>query len=542
MDPARQVVTALRTPVRDLHPPRCRQARRLTTDPKQETDQVRTVWVWGDQLNRDLAHLRGSDPAATRVLLVISDAKLTERRWHVQKLHLVVSAMRHFAAELEQAGYQVDLRRAATMRAGLEAHVTEHAPTAIRAMEPASLGGSRLLARLAEDHGIEVVDNDHFLCHWREFDAWADTRKQLRLEDFYRWRRRETGYLMDGDEPAGGRWNFDHDNREPPTDGLAASAPAPVTSTLDEVDEDTLTWLPGGADAPFGAPPDGTWATTRRRALARLRRFVDQALPAFGDHQDAIVGGAWSLNHSLLSHALNLGLLHPREVCDAVETAYRDGRVPINAAEGFLRQVLGWREYLWGVYRRWMPDYASANVFGADLDVPPAFTGEAATDMACVADTVAAIHDHAYAHHIQRLMVLANLATSAGVDPAKLTDWMHASFIDGYDWVMVPNVVGMGTFADGGRMSTKPYVSGGAYLDRMSDLCDGCAYDRKRRVGDDACPFTTLYWDFLDRNRDQLSGNHRLARPYHTLDRLKDVEEVRARASEVRRRLAAGEL
>jgi deoxyribodipyrimidine photolyase-related protein len=497
---------------------------------------MRTVWIWGDQLNVDLAHLRGSSPTDTRVLLVVSTAKLTERRWHVQKAHLVVSAIRHFAAELEQRGYEVDLRRADSMRAGFDAHVVEHSPTAVRAMEPASLPGRRLL----DDLDVEVVDNDHFLCHWSRFDAWAGDRERLRMEDFYRWRRRETGILMDGEEPVGGRWNYDQDNREPPTADLAAAAPRPVRSELDELDHDTLAhWLPDGLP---GAPPDGTWATTRRRALARLRHFVDEALPAFGTHQDAMVTGAWSLHHALLSHALNLGLLHPREVLEAVEAAYHDGRAPLNAVEGFIRQILGWREFVWGVYHRWMPGWLDANHLGADLPVPPAFTGAAGTDMACVADTVRSLHEHAYAHHIQRLMVLANLATSAGVDPRAFTDWMHGAFIDAYEWVMVPNVLGMGTFADGGRMSTKPYVSGGAYLDRMSDHCAGCRFDPKQRTGEDACPFTTLYWDVLDRNRDRLAGNHRLNRPYATLGKLRDLEEVRARATEVRRRLADGQL
>ena len=497
---------------------------------------MRTVWVWGDQLNIELAHLRGSTPEDTRVLMVVSTAKLTERRWHVQKAHLVVSAMRHFAAELEGRGYEVDLRRAESLRAGFEAHLAEHAPAEVRAMEPASLPGRRLL----DDLDVEVVDNDHFLCHWRDFGDWAGDRERVKMEDFYRWRRRETGVLMDGEEPVGGRWNYDHDNRQPPTDDLAAGAPRPVRSELDELDRDTLEhWLPDGL---YGAPPDGTWATTRRRALARLRHFVDHALPGFGDHQDAMVTGAWSLNHSLLSHALNLGLLHPREVIEAAEAAYHDGRAPINAVEGFIRQILGWREFIWGVYHRWMPGWLEENHLAAELAVPPAFTGEADTDMACVADTVGAIHDHAYAHHIQRLMVLANLATSAGVDPKALTAWMQGAFIDAYEWVMVPNVIGMGTFADGGRMSTKPYVSGGAYIDRMSDHCSGCRYDRSKRSGEDACPFTTLYWDVLDRNREVLAGNHRMGRQYHTLDRLTDLDELRERAVQVRALLGRGEL
>jgi deoxyribodipyrimidine photolyase-related protein len=498
---------------------------------------VRTVWVWGDQLNRDLAHLRGSTPDDTRVLLVVSEAKLRERRWHVQKAHLVVSAVRHFAAELEAAGYEVDLRRAPTMRAGFERHVDDHAPEQVRAMEPASLPGTRLLERL----DVEVVDNDHFLCHWREFDRWAGDAERLRMEDFYRWRRRVTGVLMDGDDaPAGGRWNHDRDNRRPPDASLRSTARAPVTSELDDLDRDSLAWLPDGLP---GAPPDGTWATTRRRALVRLRRFVAEGLPRFGDHQDAMVAGAWSLHHSLLSHALNLGLLHPREVVEAAEEAYRAGDAAINAVEGFVRQIVGWREFVWNTYRRWMPGWTDVDHLRTDLPVPPAFTGEAETEMRCVADTVGSIHDHAYAHHIQRLMVLANLATSAGVDPRALTDWMHGAFIDAYEWVMVPNVHGMGTFADGGRMSSKPYVSAGAYIDRMSDgYCRDCRYDRTARTGDDACPFTTLYWDLLDRRRDQLAGNHRLARPYANLARLSDLDEVRTRAAEVRRRLTDGTL
>jgi len=501
---------------------------------------LETVWVWGDQLDRRLAHLRDRDPGRTRVLLVVSDRKLGERRWHRQKVHLVVTAMRRFADRLTTEGFAVDLRRAPSMRAGLQAHVDAFDPGAVTAMEPASRTGTRTLA----DLGVTMVDNDHFLCHWNEFAAFRAGRGRTTMEDFYRWRRRETGWLMVDGEPAGGRWNLDTENRRPPDGGLAPTAALdpPVIDATDDVDATLGDWLPDGLEL-TGDGPDGTWATTREGALARLERFTTRVLPRFGDHQDAMVTGAWHLNHSLLSHALNLGLLHPREVIEAVVAVHEEGRAPLNAVEGFVRQILGWREFLWGVYRTADEDYATRNALGADAPVPPAFTGDAPTSMRCVDDTLTSVQQHAYAHHIQRLMVLSNLATLAGVRPDAFTDWMHGAFIDAYDWVMVPNVVGMGTYADGGEVATKPYVSGGAYIDRMSlDYCRPCRYDRAKRTGPDACPFTTLYWDFLARNRDVLAPNHRIGRVYANLDRLEDLADVRARATEVRAMLAAGTL
>jgi deoxyribodipyrimidine photolyase-related protein len=509
--------------------------------PGAEAD-VDTVWVLGDQLNRGLAHLREADPAATRVLLVLSRGKLRSRRWHRQRAHLIVTAMRRFAVELEEAGFAVDWREAETFRHGFRAHVDEHDPGTVRAMEPANLAGRRLL----EDLGVELVRSDQFLCHYDDFAAWADQHERpdgsLVMEDFYRWQRRRLDVLMDGDEPTGGRWNLDHENREPPpADG--GEWPDAVTSRLDELDREVMDQLDAmeGVEL-FGAPPDGTWATSRRRALARLDRFVDEVLPGFGPYEDAVVSHHWHLNHSLLSHALNLGLLHPREVVERAEAAYREGRAPLASVEGLVRQVIGWREFVWGVYWRWMPGYADANELGYDRPLPPALTGEAATGMSCVRQVVGWVDRHAYAHHIPRLMVLANLATLAGVRPAEVTDWMWRSFVDGAEWVMVPNVVGMGMYADGGRMSTKPYVSGGNYLSRMTDLCDDCRFSPRRRTGEDACPFTTLYWDYLARHQDRLRGNHRLARPYATLDRLSDLDAVRERAAEVLERLDAGTL
>lgn len=492
----------------------------------------------GDQLNRSLGALRDASPADVRILLVESDAKLRSQRWHVQRAHLVLASMRRFAASLEAEGFAVDLRRAPTLTAGLAAHRAEHAPTEVVAMEPASWDGLAMLRR----EGVTVVRSDQFLCHYDEFAAWKGDRRQLKMEDFYRWQRRRLDYLMDGAEPAGGRWNFDHENREPPPRGVHAW-PAPLVTPLDDVDAQVLADLHdrGGADALWGAPPDGTWATTRAGALARLDHVVANVLPRFGPHEDAMLSTNWHLAHTLLSPYLNLGLLLPGEVCDAVEEAYRAGRVPIASAEGFVRQVIGWREYVWGVYWAWMPAYRDANVLGAHRPLPPVFAG-APTRMRCVQHAMADVHDHGWTHHIQRLMVLGNLSLLAGVEPDALVRWMWSGFVDGAEWVMLPNVVGMALHADGGRMATKPYAAGGAYIDKMSDYCKGCGYDRKQRTGDDACPFTTLYWDFLDRHRERFGRNPRIVQQVRGLDRLSDLPAVRERAAEVLQALDTGTL
>lgn len=494
-----------------------------------------TVWVFGDQLHRGIASLADADPAHTRILLVESEAKLRSKRWHRQRLHLVLAGMRRFGAELAEEGFAVDHRRARTMASGLRSHRREHHPERVVAMAPMSFAGIALL----EAAGVEVVANDQFLCSAEEFAGWAaGAGKRLRMEDFYRWQRRRLGYLMDGDEPAGGRWNFDHDNREPPpTDGR--HWPAPVIDELDDLDAAVLRDLPANA---WGQDPEGWWATTREGALARLRSFVADGLPAFGPHEDATLEDEPRLAHSLLSHALNVGLLHPSEVADAAEEAYRAGKVPIASAEGFIRQVIGWREYVWGLYWLWGPDYRDRNALRAERSLPPVFTGAAPTEMRCVSHAVGGLDDRAWVHHIQRLMVLGNLALLAGVKPQAMVEWMWASFVDGAEWVMLPNVIGMSLHADGGMMATKPYAAGGAYINRMSDHCRGCRFDPKQRTGERACPFTTLYWDFLARHQQRFAKNHRMAQQVRGVDRLKDLAATRARAAEVLEALDRGEL
>ena len=496
-------------------------------------DQRPTVWILGDQLDRRRGALGGRGPDDCRVLLVESEAKIAGRRWHVQRLHVVLSAMAHLAAELEAEGFEVDHRRASSLAAGVAAHRRELGVDEVIVMEPASWDGRALVGEL----GVTVVPNDQFLCSYAQFDAWAGDRTRLRMEDFYRWQRRRLGVLMDGDEPVGGRWNFDHDNREPPPDD-GRRWPEPSPFALDDIDQAVLDRLPDT----WGDPPAGLWPVTRQQALTRLEEFIADGLPRFGPHEDAMLSGEWKLAHSVLSSSLNLGLLHPAEVVEAAVGAHDAGAAPIAGVEGFVRQVIGWREFVWGLYWRWMPHYREENQLGADLPLPPALAGDASTAMACVADVVDRVARHGYVHHIERLMVLGNLSLTAGVAPQALTDWMWTHFVDGAEWVMVPNVVGMALHADGGRMATKPYASGGAYINRMSDHCGGCAFDPRQRTGPTACPFTTLYWDFLARNRDLLAGNARMARQVAALGRLRDLDDVREHAAQVRAALAAGTL
>lgn len=495
-----------------------------------------TVWVLGDQLRRETGALGAFRPGEVRVLMVESEAKVGKGRWHRQRLHFVLASMRRFADELRAEGFAVDYRNESSLRVGLREHRKEFAPGRVFAMSPMSFDGRAMLQSL----DVELVDNDQFLCSADEFAQWAGSRKSLKMEDFYRWQRKRLDILMDGDEPVGGKWNFDADNREPPPkDGR--SWPPPVVDQLDAIDARVIADIARRSPEAFGASPEGLWATSRAGALARMHQFIDEVLPLFGPHEDAVLASEWKLAHSALSPYLNIGLLHPQELVDAAHQAFREGRVPIASAEGFLRQVIGWREYVWGLYWLWMPEYRSLNELNADSPLPAAFFG-ASTEMACVGHTAQGIDDRAWVHHIERLMILGNLSLTSGVQPKSVVDWMWKSFVDGAEWVMLPNVIGMALYADGGRMATKPYASGGAYIKRMSDHCSGCRFDPTKRIGEHACPFTTLYWDFLARNEPSLRSNHRLGNQLGSMRKLKDLDAVRERAVEIRERLSAGTL
>ncbi|MGA1297466.1 MAG: cryptochrome/photolyase family protein [Ilumatobacteraceae bacterium] len=500
---------------------------------------METIWVLGDQLGRWIGALGSASPSTHRILMVESSAKLASKTWHVQRAHFVISSMRHFAEELRTEGFEVDYRRASSLSRGFHEHVSDFSPTSVVVTEPASFRGLQMVREL----GCTIVRSNQFLCHYEDFADWVSGRKSFKMEDFYRWQRTRLGYLMDtsSDDPSpiGGRWNFDAENRQPPPKDGANHWPEPLIDELDDID---LAVIDDISTQCHGAAPSGLWSTSRAGALRRLHHFVESLLPMFGPHEDAMTTGSWHLAHSLLSPYLNVGRLSPAEVCDAVQDAFDEGRVPIESAEGFIRQVIGWREYVWGLYWLWMPDYADENALGASRPLPPVFSDPNRTHMRCLSSTLGDVHERAYVHHIQRLMIIGNLSLIAGIDPQQLTDWMWENFVDGAEWVMVPNVIGMSQYADGGRMATKPYASGGAYIDKMSDYCKGCRYDRKKRVGDDACPFTTLYWDFMARHEPTFGRNPRVAQQVRAAFKLSDLDAVRERAGEVLAALDRGEL
>ncbi len=488
-----------------------------------------------DRLSLSHGALAGATPETTEILVIESEQMLRSRTWHAQRLFLLMSASAHVVQELRDRGFTVHSIAAPSMRSGIETFQRVHPDARIRCTEPSSASSQRAL----RECGVELLPDDTFLTSREEFRAWAGDRRPLVMETFYRWQRTRLDILMEGGSPVGGTWNLDKENRLPPPKG-AHPWPAPLHHEPDEIDLRVWKSIVERELPITGALPNGTWATTRVGALRQLEHFLDTALAGFGPYEDAMPADSWSVNHSLLSPYLNLGLVTAREVVDAVVDRFDAGGIPLASAEGFIRQVIGWREYVNGVYWLFDDDYRSANSLKADRPLLPLLNDPARTQMACASSVVSDVMERGWAHHIPRLMILSNLALIAGVRPQEFLDWMKAMFIDAADWVMVPNVIGMGLHADGGAMMTKPYAAGGAYVKRMGRFCSGCAYEPSKRTGDTACPLTTLYWDFLDRNRESLRGNHRMAQQFAGLDRLSDLDEVRTRAREVLNGLSAG--
>ena len=490
------------------------------------------ILVLGDQLTPAITSLAAGDPARDLVLMAELADEARSVRHHKKKVAFLFSAMRHFAAELRGLGWRVEYvildaeDNRGSFTAQLGEAIARHGPERVVVTEAGEWRVRQMQASWAERFAlpVDILPDERFLCPTADFARWAEGRKQLRMEYFYREMRRRTGLLMDGDEPAGGRWNFDAENRKPAKADLFM--PRPPVFAPDAVTRDVLALVEARFGDHFGDLAPFGFAVTRADAEAVFDAFVDKALPKFGDYQDAMLAGEPFLYHAVIALYLNCGLLDPLWVCRRVEIEWRAGRVPLNAAEGFIRQIVGWREYVRGIYWLKMPGYERSNFFGHTRRLPDFYwTGE--TAMACARAAVMQTREHAYAHHIQRLMITGNFALLAGIDPHELHEWYLTVYADAYEWVELPNTVGMSQFADGGLLASKPYAASGAYINRMSDYCGGCRYDVKQRTGAKACPFNALYWDFVSRHRAKIGRNPRMAQMVRTYDKFPADERQR---------------
>ncbi len=482
-------------------------------------------FVLGDQLTRGLSSLADIDPARDVVLMVEVADEARYVPHHKQKIAFVLSAMRHFALALRAEGITVDYvalddpANTHSFTTELARAVARHKPASVVVTEPGEWRVSQMMQDWPVDLAlpVEIRDDDRFFCSRTAFATLTAARKTGRMEYFYREMRRRSGILMAKDTPEGGQWNFDVDNRKALPRGLRP--PDRRRFPPDTITSAVLTLVSSRFGNHFGDLEPFGWAVTRNEALDALDHFITDCLPRFGDYQDAMKAGEDFLFHGLISPYLNCGLLTAAEVCARAEAAYRAGVAPLNAVEGFVRQILGWREYVRGIYWAEMPGYAQTNHLNSNRNLPAMYwTGQ--TSMRCMAECIGTTRRHAYAHHIQRLMVTGNFALLAGVAPSQIEEWYLAVYIDAFEWVELPNVHGMVMHADGGRLGSKPYAASGAYIDRMSDYCTGCRFDSKQKTGADACPFNYLYWNFLIENQPALARNPRMALPYRTLEKM----------------------
>lgn len=504
----------------------------------------RLCLVCGDQLDRDSALFDGFDPKRDAILMTEAVEEASYVPQHKKRLVLFFSAMRHFAAEQAEAGRPVLYHRLdapdvpESLQAALTRAATAYRPAEIRVVQP---GDYRVLVNLraaaeAANVPFKVLEDRHFLTQPEEFETLRSGRKRFILEDFYRAQRKRTGWLMDASgAPVGGAWNFDKDNRKSFGARGPGLIPPRVSFPPDQITQGVIRMVAARFAAAPGKLDGFDEPVTANDAQRALADFISNRLIHFGDYQDAMAAGHLTLHHSRLSAVMNLKLLSPKQACEAALSALAEGRAPINAVEGFIRQILGWREFVRGVYWTLMPEYAARNHLGAELEVPGFFwTGE--TDMACLADGLGGLVETGYAHHIQRLMVMGLYLMLYGADPYKTHQWHIAMYLDAVDWVSLPNMLGMSQHADGGVVGTKPYTASGAYIDRMSDYCGRCRFNPKQASGEQACPVTVLYWDFLARHQDSFRKNQRMAMQLRNLDRKDagDLFEIRRNADQIR--------
>ncbi|WP_083229634.1 cryptochrome/photolyase family protein [Agrobacterium sp. RAC06] len=500
--------------------------------------------VLGDQLSHSLSALADADPETSLVLMAEVMSEATYVKHHKKKIAFLFSAMRHFAEELREKGLAVryvtldDPQNTQSLKGELARTLADTGAASVVVTE---CGEWRLADEMRGWEAslgvpVEIREDDRFLCSIEDFREWRKGRKQLRMEYFYRDMRRRHRVLLEGEEPVGGKWNLDAENRKPPAEGL--KGPKRISHRKDTITKSVLDLVEERFTGHMGSLASFHFAVTAAQAEMELQQFIEEILPTFGDYQDAMVKGEPYLYHSLISSYVNAGLLLPIDVIRRAEAAWFDGRAPLNAVEGFIRQILGWREYVRGIYWTEMPDYAGLNHLVASRPLPQMYW-TAKTDMACMRGAVGDTIEHAYSHHIQRLMVTGNFAMLAGIDPVQVCDWYLAVYSDAYEWVELPNTLGMALYGDGGIMASKPYAASGKYIDRMSNFCGGCRYDPKLTTGSKACPFNALYWDFLDRNTEKLARNPRLSNMYATWRRMDPFKQdaIRKHATEVLDRL-----
>jgi deoxyribodipyrimidine photolyase-related protein len=482
--------------------------------------------ILGDQLSRSISSLDHIDQDADVILMCEVMDEATYVHHHKKKIVFLFSAMRHFAQDLKSEGLTVDyvcledsensgsffseVRRAVHKHKVQRVVVTF--PGEYRVYEDMLSWSSRL------GLDVEIKKDNRFLSDLDEFKQWASDRKNLRMEFFYRDMRRKYSILMDGDQPVGGTWNYDSENRKTPP-GNDLFIPRPYLSQPDDTTKQVMLLVSERFSDHFGDLEPFYFAVTRAQALEILEQFFEERLSLFGDYQDAMLEGQPWMYHSHISFYLNCGLLNPLEVVQRAEDVYRAGKAPLNAVEGFIRQIMGWREYVRGIYWMKMPGYENENFLDAKRSLPWFFwSGE--TDMNCLRQCIDETKRHAYAHHIQRLMVLGNFALLCGVHPRFVNAWYLIVYADAYEWVEMPNVSGMILFADGGYLASKPYAASGAYINKMSNYCKNCQYDVQEKTGPKACPFNYLYWNFMIENAKKLRGNPRLSYSYNTLDKM----------------------
>ncbi len=483
--------------------------------------------ILADQLNQEITSLNDFDKDLDEILICELKKNFTDINHHKKKIVYQISCMRHFSIEMDRLGFKINYLKLDnpdnenSYTSEIMKLINDKGIDKVIVAEPSTYDEMESIKNWQNTIGIdvEIRKNDLFFCDIDEFKAWAEGRKELRLEFFYRMLRRKHNVLMNGDQPEGGAWNFDKKNRKPIA--RKVSIPKTYTCIIDQETQDIINLVNLEFSDHFGGTDNFVFAVTRHDALEAMNRFIEERLVNFGDYQDAMTSKDPWLFHSHLSMYLNNGLLKPKECIELAEKAFYESKAPINSVEGFIRQILGWREYVRGLYWLKMPDYRDLNELAAEVPLP-SFYWDGETKMNCLKISIENTKDNAYSHHIQRLMVLGNFALLVGIRPVELNEWFLSVYADAYEWVELPNVSGMALFADGGIMASKPYASSGAYINRMSDYCKDCHFNVKEKIGSEACPFNYLYWNFLDKNRERLSSNPRLGLAYRNLNKMPD--------------------